>query len=310
MLRVAAFLVFIVSAAMASGGIILSSRLRARHGHEMFSSLVYFQVFIFTFGFYCIWGNVIMHEFVMPYITGENIQRLSDFIIVLGLPFLIIAMLMLIRFACLASGRKCSNMFVAGFIILNFIAISLLGYVVAGNNAARPSLLIMIYFAALSVVSGVMFAFFIIPGRRSDSPVRDKDRKYSGIGVATILAAQCVPLFFGNPYLGLLFILLFFTGSGFLPIYFSYMAVFTVQKEKEPSVYVSFEEFCRKHDVSPRESEIIVEICNGLSNKEISEKLFISLQTVKDHTHRIYVKTNVRSRAQLMKLISVFNRGI
>jgi DNA-binding NarL/FixJ family response regulator len=55
--------------------------------------------------------------------------------------------------------------------------------------------------------------------------------------------------------------------------------------------------------VSPRETDIIREICNGLSNKEISDKLFISLQTVKDHTHRIYIKTNVRSRVQLINLV-------
>ncbi len=71
----------------------------------------------------------------------------------------------------------------------------------------------------------------------------------------------------------------------------------------EPARNLSFEEFCRKYEVSPRESEIIWEICNGLSNKEISEKLFISLQTVKDHTHRIYIKTNVKSRVQLINLV-------
>jgi DNA-binding NarL/FixJ family response regulator len=71
----------------------------------------------------------------------------------------------------------------------------------------------------------------------------------------------------------------------------------------EPLKDLSFEDFCRKFEVSPRESEIIREICNGLSNKEISDNLFISLQTVKDHTHRIYIKTNVRSRSQLMNLV-------
>ena len=66
---------------------------------------------------------------------------------------------------------------------------------------------------------------------------------------------------------------------------------------------LSFEEFCKKFEVSPRETDIVREICNGLSNKEISEKLFISLQTVKDHTHRIYIKTNVKSRVQLINLV-------
>jgi DNA-binding NarL/FixJ family response regulator len=48
---------------------------------------------------------------------------------------------------------------------------------------------------------------------------------------------------------------------------------------------------------------VIMEICNGLSNKEISDRLYISLQTVKDHTHHIYIKTNVRSRVQLINLV-------
>jgi DNA-binding NarL/FixJ family response regulator len=70
-----------------------------------------------------------------------------------------------------------------------------------------------------------------------------------------------------------------------------------------PGVEISLDDFYSKFEVSPRERDIIQEICNGLSNKEISEKLFISLQTVKDHTHRIYIKTNVKSRVQLITLV-------
>jgi len=75
--------------------------------------------------------------------------------------------------------------------------------------------------------------------------------------------------------------------------------VFISETDKD----ISFEEFCKKFEVSPRETDIVREICNGLSNKEISDKLFISLQTVKDHTHRIYMKTNVKSRVQLIYLV-------
>ena len=71
----------------------------------------------------------------------------------------------------------------------------------------------------------------------------------------------------------------------------------------DSEIILSLEDFCRKYDISPRETDIVREICNGLSNKEISDKLFISLQTVKDHTHRIYIKANVRSRVQLITLV-------
>ncbi len=121
---------------------------------------------------------------------------------------------------------------------------------------------------------------------------------------------QCVPVYFfeGQPLIGYIFIVTFFAGNAFLPVYLTYGAEITVPKPKEPEKNISFDEFCRIYDVSPREKDIVKEICNGLSNKEISEKLFISLQTVKDHTHRIYIKTNVKSRAQLMNLVKSINR--
>ena len=99
-----------------------------------------------------------------------------------------------------------------------------------------------------------------------------------------------------------IFIFTFFAGNTFLPVYFNYgtlLTAFTGEKATD----ISFDEFCKKFEVSPRETDIIREICNGLSNKEISDKLFISLQTVKDHTHRIYIKTNVKSRVQLINLV-------
>jgi DNA-binding NarL/FixJ family response regulator len=66
---------------------------------------------------------------------------------------------------------------------------------------------------------------------------------------------------------------------------------------------VGFPEFCDMYEISKREAEIILEICTGKSNKAIADKLFITLQTVKDHNHRIYTKTQVRSRVQLANLV-------
>jgi len=100
----------------------------------------------------------------------------------------------------------------------------------------------------------------------------------------------------------IIFTFAFFAGNTFLPIYLNYGTIFTVFSS-ETDKNVSFEDFCKKFEVSPRETDIVREICNGLSNKEISEKLFISLQTVKDHTHRIYIKTNVKSRVQLIYIL-------
>ena len=57
-----------------------------------------------------------------------------------------------------------------------------------------------------------------------------------------------------------------------------------------------FEEYC----LSSREKEIIELINFGYSNMEISEKLIISISTVKKHVYNIYAKTGVKSRTQLL----------
>jgi len=53
--------------------------------------------------------------------------------------------------------------------------------------------------------------------------------------------------------------------------------------------------------ISETEANIVNMICDGLTNKEISDKLFLSLQTIKDHNYRIYKKLKVSNRVQLTK---------
>jgi LuxR family maltose regulon positive regulatory protein len=50
--------------------------------------------------------------------------------------------------------------------------------------------------------------------------------------------------------------------------------------------------------LTPRELEVLELIAQGLSNREIGERLFIALNTVKGHTRRIYGKLGVKNRTQ------------
>ena len=51
--------------------------------------------------------------------------------------------------------------------------------------------------------------------------------------------------------------------------------------------------------LSPQESQIANLAAQGLSNKEISERLFLSHRTVGSHLYRIFPKLGISSRAQL-----------
>ena len=52
-------------------------------------------------------------------------------------------------------------------------------------------------------------------------------------------------------------------------------------------------------DLSPREFEITKLVGEGLTNKEISENLHLSVGTVKNHITQILQKTDLRDRTQL-----------
>lgn len=54
--------------------------------------------------------------------------------------------------------------------------------------------------------------------------------------------------------------------------------------------------------ITPRELEILTLIAAGLSNREIAEKVFVSENTVKTHSSRVFEKLGARRRTQAVQL--------
>ncbi len=53
-------------------------------------------------------------------------------------------------------------------------------------------------------------------------------------------------------------------------------------------------------NLSDREQEVLIEICQGLSNNEIADKLFISKRTVEKHRANILLKSGCKNTASLV----------
>lgn len=54
--------------------------------------------------------------------------------------------------------------------------------------------------------------------------------------------------------------------------------------------------------ITPREHEILTLIAQGLSNREIAERLFVSENTVKTHSSRLFDKLQAKRRTQAVQL--------
>lgn len=57
-----------------------------------------------------------------------------------------------------------------------------------------------------------------------------------------------------------------------------------------------------KLGITPRELEILGLIAEGLSNREIAERLFVSENTVKTHSSRVFDKLGAKRRTQAVQL--------
>ena len=69
-----------------------------------------------------------------------------------------------------------------------------------------------------------------------------------------------------------------------------------------PAEFVRDENKLDSLRITPRELEILELIAKGLSNKEIAERVFVSENTVKTHSSRVFDKLGARRRTQAVQL--------
>jgi len=75
-----------------------------------------------------------------------------------------------------------------------------------------------------------------------------------------------------------------------------------VKEVPAPQFFTLNEKRLAELGITRRELEILELIANGLSNREIAEKLFVSENTVKTHSSRLFDKLSARRRTQAVQL--------
>jgi NarL family two-component system response regulator LiaR len=78
----------------------------------------------------------------------------------------------------------------------------------------------------------------------------------------------------------------------------------TVIKEvivQAPVEFAVNENNLKHFSISKREHEVLLLMALGLSNQEVADKLFVSLNTVKTHSSKLFEKLNVQRRTQAVQ---------
>ncbi len=265
------------------------------------------MVFLSAFGLYGIWGQQFLHYVLTPVESPELIEKISSFLSFLGIPFLITAWFMLLKFTLDIRFKTINIYLIVAFFLVNIscIILSWIFLKVFSTDSVITDTS-RIFFTSFNFLYFLLAGFILIFSKKTR-------RKYKTGSSITILGWLLIgsgillsipSLFSGNAYFIDLFVtLLFFVGM-IIPVIFLRMVPLISRDSDTPPIEVTgFEVFCSRFEISPREVEIIQELCQGKSNREIAADLFITLQTVKDHLYRIFIKTEVKSRIQLVNLV-------
>ncbi len=76
------------------------------------------------------------------------------------------------------------------------------------------------------------------------------------------------------------------------------------------NVISTMDAFCHLNSLTDRERDVLTELLDGRSIIEVSEKLYISVGTVKTHIHNIYRKAEVTKKSELLRKYTNFEAEV
>lgn len=316
MIRLAVILVIIISVSGGAYSLVILSRLRKIYRIDYLHSFFYYKLLHFFFGIYGILGGIAVRDILLKYdIKNAEIESIAIIIPFFGVPFIIAAWYLLIKTSHELIKRKLQQSVSIVFFVIATASFLVYGFVIRylpGSttfSSAELNLLVRIVFYSLDLAVKIYVMVLLVS---SAMRCNNKDKRillvrfgFITAGLA-VLSAFALHFAFRNILAGPYFLLLYF-GSD-LVLVFLMKAYLGKNADEFNHITDPLENLYQKYGISKREREIISGICKGKTNQEIADELFISVQTVKDHTYNIFRKVNVRNRVQLAHIFSKHNK--
>lgn len=300
--RLLIWICFFFCLGLTVGGVLLFFRQKEKESLPALRFLQYYLIMMYAFAYYAMWSDVFI-RLLFPTEDKAFISKISNFLTLISTPFLLIGLIMLIVWGLrLLKKKSIPLIIIGGLLAVLLILIPFLfdqHFDVLQHTEQLFALLI------IAVVLFTTLQLLLFPIHYFKTRLK--------ILLSLILFSSAIvqlPLIFNLLHQAvwkLGYIFLFFLVNTALGVYFIYAGEFPKPKKERPKA-VSFEDFMEKYGITAREEEIILEIYKGKTNREIADCLFVTVQTIKDHTHRIYQKTEVRNRNQLATLLRRFEK--
>lgn len=257
-----------------------------------FRHLQYHVILSFTFGYYSLWSVLFLEFLPFP----PQVRQASDVLLVMGTPFIIVALAQQMYWGKNLLRQRLPVWLLPAFIFVVLAAVGVIFY--HPDNALQ--LFVSRTYAGFGAMSSVASAGLILTAE--EKYLSKRNRLALTAGLLGLLAFYLSQFWLSGWPLLLRPVanFAFFLFTTFSAVWFTYKVKFESDQGAPPP---SFDAFVEKYGFTSRESDIVKEIYNGKTNQQIADTLFVSLQTVKDHTSRIYLKAEVKSRAQLMLLM-------
>jgi DNA-binding CsgD family transcriptional regulator len=295
--------------------VFFSFRLMKQYRIPFTGSYFYFMVFLYIFGTYGLAGaGVLQHLLTRMEVDQKVIHSAGLYAIFLGIPFLALAKFMFLRSILEFFQKKPYSFFIIIYFLLLTVAFVIYGVYMVRltrfdlgdyQKLIQVQRWVFIAFVFATYLSAYIL-IFLYSSELTDKPARDFIRVFGTWYMAFLVLSMTPLILTGYHAIFRQLFLLFFLSWHLIPILFMniYLNKCSKPENELPEDFeIRLDAFAAEHEISKRECEVVRLICQGLSNQEISDTLFISLQTVKDHIHRIFVKTGVKNRVQLTNMI-------
>ena len=294
--------------------IMLVYYLYSKNHKKYYLSYLYHLLFLYLYFAINLFGrhliNTILSTGDIPDKSQVSIGLTINF---LAWPLMVLAIYLFILFSYQITNRILPRTFKIFYLTISLIEMGLFTLLIVEANQKgvdnwvqidkNPGVII----GNITIVLFILFAIFqfifsqnLIPDRRTKQKIRNFGLIYLFIYSLWFIYLYMLQ-FTMRVNFYLFYTLLFSMHLG--PVLYLKLKLQRILQKPQAESAEQFELLFKKYQITPKEGEVILLIKQGKSNQEISDILFVSLQTVKNYIYQIFKKTGVKSRTALIHFI-------